>query len=276
MFGSAIIVLRESLEAALLIGIIAAATRSLQHRNRWLAAGIIAGLLGSLMVAGLTEHIAQWADGLGQEFFNAAILGIAVLMLGWHNIWMASHAREMVQEVKGVAGAVVRGERDLSAIALIIAVTVLREGSETVLFLYGMMASAPDKSGLISGSLLGLAGGLGIGLALYAGLLKIPVRWFFTVTSALLLLVAAGMAGQMAKFLIQADAIPALAWPLWDTSAFIPMDSAVGVFLHALLGYEAQPAEMQVIFYIVTFLTILVGMFLSRQMPAVKIAQSTS
>ena len=90
MFGSAIIVFRESLEAALLIGIIAAATRGLTGRNLWLAIGIGAGLGGALVVAGLTETIAEMAEGAGQELFNAAILGIAVLMLGWHNIWMAT------------------------------------------------------------------------------------------------------------------------------------------------------------------------------------------
>ena len=82
MIGSAIIVFRETLEAALLIGIIAAATRGLIGRNFWLAIGIGAGLVGSLIVAGLTEKIGELAEGTGQEIFNATILGIAVLMAG--------------------------------------------------------------------------------------------------------------------------------------------------------------------------------------------------
>ena len=99
MFGSAIIVFRETLEAALLIGIIAAATRGLSGRNLWLAVGVAAGLAGSLVVAGLTETIAEMAEGAGQELFNAAILGIAVLMLGWHNVWMSRHGRQMAREL---------------------------------------------------------------------------------------------------------------------------------------------------------------------------------
>ena len=106
MFGSAIIVFRETLEAALLIGIIAAATRGLSGRNLWLAVGVGVGLAGSLVVAGLTETIAEMAEGAGQELFNAAILGIAVLMLGWHNIWMATHGREMAAQAKSVGNAV--------------------------------------------------------------------------------------------------------------------------------------------------------------------------
>src|SRR5574340_1235638 len=100
MFGSAIIVFRETLEAALLIGIIAAATRGLSGRNLWLAIGVGAGLAGSLVVAGLTETIADMAEGSGQELFNAAVLGIAVLMLGWHNIWMATRSEEHTSELQ--------------------------------------------------------------------------------------------------------------------------------------------------------------------------------
>lgn len=265
MFGAAIIVLRESLEAALLIGIVAAATRAIPGRNRWLVAGIAAGLLGSLVVAGLTEQIAEWADGAGQELFNACVLGIAVLMLGWHNIWMASHAQEMVQEAKGVAHSVRQGERDLSAIAVIIAMAVLREGSETVLFLYGLATSGPDTSGIAAGGILGLVGGIGAGLAMYAGLLRIPLRWFFGVTAGLILMVAAGMAGQAARFLIQADMLPPLRTPLWDTSSLLPVDSAVGAVLHMLVGYEAQPTGMQFVFYATTLAIILAGMRLARR-----------
>lgn len=264
MFGAAIIVFRESLEAALLIGIVAAATRAIPERNRWLLAGIAAGLLGSIMVALSTGYIARLADGLGQEIFNALILAIAVAMLAWHNVWMASHAAEMVSEAKGVAHAVKDGVRDLSAIGIVIAVAVLREGSETVLFLYGVLSSGEGGSGVAIGGLAGLGGGIALGAAIYAGLLRIPLRWFFSVTALLILLLAAGMAGQMARFLIQADLLPTLAAPLWDTSFLLPNDSPVGTLLHALTGYEARPAGMQVLFHGITLTLILIGMRLSR------------
>jgi high-affinity iron transporter len=260
MFGSAIIVFRESLEAALLIGIIAAATRGLAHRNRWLVIGIAAGVLGSLVVALLTESIAQLAGGSGQEIFKAAILGIAVLMIGWHNIWMASHGKEMANKAKSIGGAIRNGKQELSAIAIAIALTVLREGSETALFLQGMAASAPSNgSSVMLGGLIGLLAGAALGIVTYFGLLRIPLRRFFSVTSGLLLLLAAGLAGQMAKFLIQADIIPSLATPLWDTSWLLPVTSGLGSALSILLGYEAQPSGMQVIFYVTTFVCIAAG-----------------
>lgn len=261
MFGSAIIVFRETLEAALLIGIIAAATRGLSGRNLWLAVGVGAGLAGSLIVAGLTETIAELAEGAGQELFNAAILGIAVLMLGWHNIWMASHGREMTANAKSLGHAVSSGEREMSALSILVALAVLREGSETALFLYGMAAgSGASQLTLLSGGILGLAGGIAAGWALYAGLARIPVRRFFAITSGLILLLAAGMAGQMARFLVQGDIIRPLATPLWDSSLILPMDSVPGNLLHLLAGYEARPSGMQVLFYALTFLVILIGM----------------
>lgn len=267
MFASAIIVFRETLEAALLLGIIAAAARALPRRNRWLLAGLLAGLAGSVAVAMLTGTIAEMADGIGQELFNAAVLGLAVLMLAWHNIWMSRHAKEMVQGVRAVVGAVEHGERDLSAIAIVVALAILREGSETVLFLFGMASGGAPLAQLAGGGVLGLAAGSGAGYALYAGLLRIPVRHFFSVTAALVLMLAAGMAGQMARFLVQGDVLPALATPLWDTSTWLPVDSAVGAVLHVLAGYDARPSGMQALFYGVVLVSILVGMRLARPAP---------
>ncbi|MGE5319231.1 MAG: FTR1 family iron permease [Hyphomicrobiaceae bacterium] len=272
MFGSAIIVFRESLEAALLIGVIAAATRGLSGRNLWLAVGVGAGLAGSLVVAGLTETIAEMAEGSGQELFNAAILGIAVLMLGWHNIWMATHGREMAAEAKSVGNAVRSGQREMSALAILIALAVLREGSETALFLYGLAASGgSSRVSMLSGGLLGLAAGVAAGWVLYSGLARIPLRHFFSVTSALILFLAAGMAGQMARLLIQGDLIRPLATPLWDSSSLLPMDSFLGTLLHLFAGYDARPSGMQVLFYSLTFLVILFGMRWSRSYTPTKL-----
>lgn len=265
MFGSALIVFRESLEAALLISIVAAATRGMSGRNLWLAVGVAAGLAGSLVVAGLTERIAELAEGSGQELFNATILGIAVLMLGWHNIWMASHGREMAAAARSMGNAVKTGQREMSALAILIALAVLREGSETALFLYGLAAGGgSSRASMLGGGMAGLVAGVAAGWALYTGLARIPLRHFFTVTSGLILLLAAGLAGQMARFLVQGDLIRPLAVPLWDTSSLLPMDSVLGNLLHLVAGYDARPSGMQVLFYGLTFLVILAGMRWSR------------
>jgi high-affinity iron transporter len=266
MFGAGLIVFRESLEAALLIGIMAAATRGLAKRNVWIVIGVVAGLAGSIIVAGLTEYIAQLANGSGQELFNAAILGIAVVMIGWHNIWMASHGAEMANKAKQVGADIRDGAQELSAIAIVVALAVLREGSETVLFLQGIASSEESRAAtVLLGGAIGLAAGIAVGFVIYAGLVRIPIRKLFSVTSGLLVLVAAGLAGQMARFLIQGDLLPSLASPLWDSTNILPINSALGSTLHILIGYESRPSGTQVLFYLATLICIVVAASMVRR-----------
>ena len=268
MLGALVIVLRETIEAALLIGIIAAATRSINGRGRWIGGGILTGAAGACIVAALTGHISALFEGVGQEVFNASVLGIAVLLLGSHNIWMSAHGAELAADARRVGQEVTDGRRELSAVLVIIALAVLREGSESALFLYGLMsAENTSAAAVLGGGALGLVAGALLGFLMYAGMLRIPMRWFFTVTSALILLLAAGMASRMASFLIQADVLPGLASPVWDTSATLPADSVLGGLLHALVGYEAAPAGMQVTFYVATVLIVATGMWWVQRKP---------
>ncbi len=257
MFGPALIIFRETLEAALVISIVAAATRSVSRRTLWIVLGVVAGLLGSGVIAALTDTLADLADGTGTELFNAGVLGIAVLMLGWHHVWMSSHGAELARDARKVGVDVSEGVKGLSAIAVLIALTVLREGAESVLFLHGMASGgSASLTDLFGGCAIGLAAGAGIGAVMYFGLMRIPLKAFFTVTGVLLVLLAAGLASRMAGFLIQADYIPALATPIWDVSHILSAESFVGYFLHVLVGYEPNPSGMQMVFYGVTLGTI--------------------
>lgn len=267
MFAAAVIVFRESLEASLIISIMMAATRGIALRGRWVWGGVLLGLLGSALVASSMEMIANFADGVGQELFNVAILITAIGMLAWHNIWMTVHGKQLAQQISSTARAVTDGSRERSVILLVVALAVLREGSETVLFLYGVATGGENGiRDTLMGGLMGLACGAVVATLLYAGLLRIPIRWFFAVTSVLVLLLAASMASQAARLLIQADLLPSLATPLWDTSSILSQDTAVGTLLHGLVGYEAQPAGMQVLAYGLVLTLIATGMRLvSRQ-----------
>ncbi len=261
MFGTAVIVFREVLEAALIIGILAAATRSVPGSRRWLIGGVVAGLAGASLVAASTDAIGAMASGVGQELLNSLILGVAVLMLAWHNIWMSSHGKALACEAKAMGGAIQDGRQASSILLVVVGLAVLREGSETVLFLYGISASeSAGSSSMLLGGVTGILTGIAVGYALYAGLLRVPMRWFFAATGLLVLLLAAGMASQAAHFLIQADILPSLAAPLWDTSGLLAKDSIPGVFLHSLAGYDPRPSGMQVIFYVLTLASILFGM----------------
>lgn len=261
MFGTAVIVFRETLEAAIIIGILAAATRSVPGRSRWLTGGLFLGLAGAAIVAAFTDVIGNWASGMGQELFNATVLSIAVLMLAWHSIWMSSHGAALAKQAREVGHAIQDGQRECSVLLALVSIAVLREGSETALFLYGIASSAGSTApAMLAGGVIGLLAGAALGYLLYTGLLRVPMRWFFAATGLLVLLLAAGMASQAAGFLIQADILPSLVSPLWDTSATVPEQSVIGTLLHGLIGYNARPAGMQVLFYLCALLAISLGM----------------
>ncbi|MBP2290855.1 FTR1 family iron permease [Azospirillum rugosum] len=251
MLASLIIVFREVLEAGLIIGIVLAATQGVAGRARWIVLGIVGGIAGSCLVAAFADVIsAQFADS-GQELFNASVLLLAVLMLSWHNVWMAQHGKELAREMAAVGRDVSSGNRSLGALALVIGLAVLREGSEVVLFLTGILAS---EEGGITTVAIGGAGGMALGAVvaglLYAGLLQIPARHLFGVTTWLITLLAAGMASQAVVFLAQAGIANVGGTVLWDSSALLDETTMIGRTLHVLVGYTDRPTELQLIVYV--------------------------
>jgi high-affinity iron transporter len=274
MLGVALLVFREVLEAALIVSIVAAATRGVARRGTYISGGIALGVLGAVIVALCAGAIAEAVNGSGQELFNACVLFAAVLMIAWHVIWMSSHSRELVQHMKAVGGAVKAGSSSLSMLFAVVALAVLREGSEIVLFLYGMAAGGAGVGGLVSGIPLGIAGGVAVGFALYFGLLRIPLRYFFTATNWMLVLLAAGLASTGARFLLQANLLPAWGNQIWNTSDLLSNGSVIGQALHILVGYDAHPAGIQMAFWAAVVMLLLVGMRMSTR-PAQRAAPAT-
>jgi len=243
---SLIIVFREAMEAGLIVGIVLAATEGVVLRGRWIAGGVAVGTLGACLVAAFTAALSNAFEGVGQELFTAAILGFAVLMLGWHIVWMSRHAREMAADLKQAGHAVRMGHKTLLALAVVVAVAVLREGAELVLFLFGAAASSgSDAAGMAGGGAAGLALAAGLSFAVYRGLTAIPMRSLFSVTNRLIGVLAAGMAGQAASVLHGIDVLPGWGEQLWNTSFLIEDGSLLGRSLHALAGYSARPSGIQ-------------------------------
>jgi high-affinity iron transporter len=260
MLASLIIVFREVFEAGLIVGIVLAATRGIARRSIFVGGGIVAGVLGAALLAVFAGALSDALAGRGQEVFNASILSVAVLMLGWHNLWMASHGREIARDMKSMGRAVAAGDKSLLAMGVVVAIAVLREGAEVVLFLYGIAVSSNENWGtLLGGGVLGLALGGAVSFVLYLGLVAIPIARMFSLTNWLIALVAAGMAGQAAALLAGVDLIPSWGYQLWDTSWLLPQDSIVGRALHALVGYADRPMGVQLAAFLVVLLALLVG-----------------
>ena len=244
MFVSLIIVFREAMEAGLIVGIVLAATEGVPGRGRWIAGGIAAGVAGASLVAAFAAALSNAFEGAGQEVFTAAILCFAVVMLSWHILWMSRHARHDGRRVarRGAGGAarpaLARGA------GAVVAVAVMREGSEVVLFLYGIVvATHTDPVALATGGVAGLALACATSWLLYRGLVIIPLHRLFQVTNGLIALLAAGMAGQAAAILHSADLLPGWGEQLWNTSFILADDSFLGRSLHALVGYSARPSR---------------------------------
>lgn len=269
MLAALIIVFREVFEAGLIVGIVLAVTSSVPNRNRWIGGGVLAGVLAACLVAAFAGALSQLFAGMGQELFNAAILGVAVMMLTWHNVWMAHHGREMAGELRAVGQAVVDGTKSLLALAVVVGVAVLREGSEVALFLYGVAASDGGSAlSLTLGGLIGLVLGAAVCLLTYFGLMRIPPRALFATTTALITLLAAGMAAQAVAFLERANWLTALDTVVWDSAWLLPETSIAGRTMHTLIGYTDQPTEMQLVVYAAVLLITFMLMRLTGSQPA--------
>jgi len=272
MLGALIIVFREVLEAGLIVGIVLAATQGVAGRGRWIWIGIGAGVLGAAVVAAFAGVISEAFQGSGQELFNASVLGVAVVMLMWHNAWMARHGREIAAELRQVGADVSDGAKPLTALAVVIGLAVLREGSEVVLFLYGIMASGTSGMSLLSGGVLGIAAGAAFTGLTYFGLLAIPSRYIFAVTSWLIALLAAGMAAQSVQFLNNGGILVVLDRTVWDTSWLLSEGSLFGHLLHTLVGYTERPTQLQLVAYLGTLAAMYVLMRVARHQPRERLA----
>ena len=269
MLSTAIILFREVFEIAIILSITMAATHGVAGRGRWIITGIIGGLMGAGIVAFFAEELSSLMQGAGQEVFNAGVLFVAVLMIGWTVIWMQTHGREMARKFKNAGKCVSEGTMPLYALAILVSLSMWREGAEIVLFMFGVLSSTHDSTAsLITGGLLGTAAASVIGAMLYFGLITLSIRHLFAFTGVLLTLLACGMSAQAASYLASAGLLPEMG-QIWDTSRWLSTSSTVGYTLHALMGYTERPSGMQLVFYVSTMLVI-VG--LSRHIKAQRTA----
>ncbi|WP_022959046.1 FTR1 family protein [Spongiibacter tropicus] len=234
LLTSVVIVLREVLEAALLISVLAALRQMQGGRGRGLLWGLIAGLMASLLVARSMGAISEMADGVGQELFLAGLHGVVYVTL------LVIGALSMRESASG--SALMGG-----LMALVVAVALSREGGEIYLYISAFQQQDELRGSLYSGSLVGLGMGLSVGVLLYYGLCSLPPRWAYRAMRVLLTVVAGAMALQAAGLLIQADWLPD--GTVWDSSGWLPEDGVAGQLLYALLGYEATPAPAQLTIY---------------------------
>jgi high-affinity iron transporter len=247
------IIWRESVEALLVVGILRAWLSERPDRAwslRWLWGGVALGLAAALGLALLMLGAASVLDGEAGEWFQAAmVLSAAALILQmvW---WMRRHGRALRQDLEHqAAGQLARASG--WGIALLAALATAREGSETVIFLYGVAGrhAGAGQLGFAASALLGLGLALASFWLLQSGRRWLSWRSFFRISEALLLLLAASLWVNAVDRLISLDVLPTLVDPLWNSADWLDDSGAVGGLLAALTGYRAQPALITVLAY---------------------------
>jgi len=259
MFLSAVmLILQEILEAALLIGVMLMYTylfnqlwqgRFLLTRY-WVLYSLVLGAIGAAMVAYFTPEISVWFDYVGYEIFNAAIhiISFGLLML----IAFAVPVSRLDHNP------FLRGRVVVVCMAGVVFFSIMREGSEIILYLGGVTSQPENVSAAIFGSLLGAGIGMSTGILLFYGIISLGGKSAFRAGVILLSLIAGNMAAQSALLLNQADWLPYTP-AMWNSSALISETSVVGHLLYALIGYEATPSAAQVICYAAGIITVFVS-----------------
>lgn len=265
MFQIAIVVFREILEVSLIIGILTAATKEISGRAKWILGGLLLGIAGSTAIALFTDRISESLNGNGQEFFNGLILLAASLMIGWTVLWMQKHAKSLSGELKRIGNSVREGKKPLYILLVVVLLSVLREGTEVVLFTYSYYISGTDVNEIIFGSLTGIMLGITVGCALYFGMLKAFGKYFFMITTWLLVFVASGIASSGIGFWINAGIVPAFGDPIFDVSGILSQQSFFGKFLHIFFGYIDKPAGAQLIAYFATLGVLILGLRIAKK-----------
>jgi high-affinity iron transporter len=247
MAATFVVTLREAFEAALLLGIVYTFLDRIGARAQWryVTTGGALGLVASvLMGIGVTSVSGPLLD-LGPDVIATVVIFAAVVLLTWHSWWMRRHASALRGDVvRRIEEA--RASRKFWVVGLIAFTGVFREGAETVLFLWGLLAQASVGSWAgITGGVLGVLVAAVLGWAIFHGGRQINVRTFFTVTTVILLLVAAGLFSTgLGK--LQALGVLPTTEPVWDTSTLLDDHGTVGSFLGALVGYRARPSAVEV------------------------------
>lgn len=253
LLNSVVIVLREVLEAALLLSVFLACAAILRLGRRWALIAIVTGLLGAFVYGYQLDPISGLFDGVGQEIINALLqyatfvsLGVAVFLIG-RRLADAQQPYSMLATLMAAA----------------VALAITREGSEILVYVSGFWSFDEFFSAVAVGSIIGACIGFSTGVLIYYLLVAQTSKHALSVSLVLLVLIAAGMSSQATRLLIQADWI-STAGPLWNTSWLLPEESLPGQLLYALLGYEASPAAIEVAVHVGSMLLVAALYFAGR------------
>ncbi|WP_205849981.1 iron uptake transporter permease EfeU [Nakamurella flava] len=251
MLPTFVIGLREGLEAALIVGIIAAFLRQSNRRDAlravWLGVG--AAVLVCLAVGVGLELLSANLPQRQQEMLECVVAAIAVLMISYMVLWMRRHSKDLRRDLQDAAGsALARG----SAAALVVMafLAVIREGFETSVFLLAAFQSAVSPVQAAVGVLLGIGLAVALGYLIYRGGVRLNLSRFFRITGVVLVLVAAGLVMSTLRAAYEAGWLTAGQQTALDLSAVARPGSVTESILTGMLGIRSTLPVVEVVAYV--------------------------
>ncbi|HLC28006.1 MAG TPA: FTR1 family protein [Dehalococcoidia bacterium] len=250
MLFSLLVTAREGIEIALIVTILLGYLRRIDQKRHfreiWYGVGAAAVL--SLVIGIGLELASRELDGRVLEAFEGFTMLFAVAVLTWMLFWMKRHSAGISGELRHqINTALSRGS--VVALTLLAFSSVGREGLETVLFLFAGSNSGSSDVMFILGGVAGFALAVAVGVVLYYGSAKLPLRQFFFASAVALMVLAAGMLSNALMELQEAALLSELGPRPWDTESIISATSDLGKFLHTILGYDSAPTLAQITLY---------------------------
>lgn len=252
LLSAVIIILREVIEASLIISLFLAFSHTYNYSRPRLLMALLLGIVSACLYAINLNVISQWFSGAGQELINASIQMIIYLAL---LVFLVCTMRPQTSLNKGL----------LTTMMLLgIIFASVREGSEIVIYIHGFVTVPTLLRSVLLGSVIGAGIGISIGVCIYYALINMPLKVSIGLGYMLLLLVAGSMISQTVQQLIQADLLISQ-YPIWDTSIWISERSITGQLLYAIMGYEATPTAVQATAYLSSLSIIILASLYARQ-----------
>lgn len=237
LLNAVIIILREVIEASLIISLFLAFSQLTNHSRVWLWKALLLGFISATVYAINIGVMSQWFDGVGQEVVNAGIQIIIYLAL-------------LIFLIAAMRPRSPFNQRLLMAMMMIgVIFATVRECSEIIIYIHGFVTVPELFQSVLLGSAIGAGIGISIGVCIYYVLITMPINISVRIGYVLTVLVAGSMISQTVQQLIQADWVLSQ-YPIWDTSSWISENSIVGQLLYAVMGYEATPTAIQLIAYL--------------------------
>ncbi len=267
MFTIAVVIFRESLEIALLLGVITAVTKPIKNSRRYIIAGALAGVSIASIMAFFASSITEAFGGLGDELVDAGVILFTAALISWTVVWMQGYNRSIRKHLGDLSEKINSNTSSKAMLSVVVAMTIMREGMEIILFVYSISSAHNiTMTEYVWGLLVGSAAGFTTGIILYKGLINFSGKFIFKISTILLILIAAGLSAQAAGILTSIGVIEILSDQLWDSSWLIDDRSTVGKLLSITIGYDSRPNIMQIIFYFSTVIGTILMMRLKSRM----------